>query len=103
MKPRELMEKLRREFPLKDRQEKKRRVLRVLWKDLGGGYDGTTCMSASEDTITITINSSRPQSVQWDAVIHEYAHALDLDGWDSHGERWSKEYGKCYVYAEQFK
>lgn len=57
---------------------------------------GSTAINSAESRITISINRDDDEGVQWDTLVHEYAHALEYDKEGNHTEQWGRIYSKCY-------
>ena len=82
-----LLAHLRRTFPL-------RRPLTVRRIPLKKNA-GTTSLSDG-DRLTICINTRKTWEVQIDTLLHEYAHAMELDRWGDHSDRWGKYHAGLY-------
>jgi len=83
----EMLAQLRRELPLK-----RPVILRVVpMKDYG-----SCSLSDSEKHLTICIRSTDSAETQADSLLHEYAHAMDLDINGNHSKQWGKLYSQVY-------
>ena len=52
----------------------------------------------------IRIDASRPEQVQLDALVHEFAHAIAYLEWENtgqHGPEWAQAHLDCYRIYEQ--
>lgn len=58
--------------------------------------DGSCNISDSDRTITISVNSKLNWSQQKDTLLHEFAHAEELDRWQQHGPVWGKFHSQYY-------
>ena len=62
---------------------------------------GSTAQSEN-GTIYVTIRKRDSLSVQIDTLTHEWAHVLEMDGWDPHGRVWLDHYGRLYHLSLKF-
>ena len=64
---------------------------------------GSTEISSTLRTITVSIRKQDPLHIQKDTLVHEYGHVLELDAWEPHGEPWSKFQAKAYRAFEKYE
>jgi hypothetical protein len=66
----------------------------------GEGCLGLTFLGGGKRA-TIQLDNHFDESVVWNTLIHEYAHALSGDG--THGRRWADAHGKVYRAWEKWR
>ena len=64
---------------------------------------GNTTLSGSEKTITITVRIQDPRVMQYDSLVHEWAHARTYDHYDWHGSEWGGYMGEAYKVLEKLR
>ena len=84
---------------LRAQHEWRRRLVvrRVAMRD-----DGSCNVSDSDTQITISVRRGMNWSQTKDTLIHEFAHAEELDRWRPHGAAWGKLHAKYYEAWEAF-
>jgi hypothetical protein len=67
--------------------------------------DGEECLGATfiggGKRATIQLDATLNESIVWNTLMHEYAHALSGDA--THGRKWSDAHGKVYRAWEKWR
>jgi putative component of toxin-antitoxin plasmid stabilization module len=57
----------------------------------------------TENGFLVRINKGQPEQVMLDTLVHEFAHCLTFDEWEStqsHQQRWGVAFAQCYLVYE---